>query len=194
MAQISLLRAASRLLGALGESESALIGGLAVSAYGYVRATRDVDVLVSIPLDEARRRLSAHGIASRIRRGDLLEGEFPVLKGHFSQVPFDIVSQLVPLEPERIQSVDIGTLRLRVVDFETLARLKLKAGSPKDLWDLAILLLMDPKRQARAFELAEASPELAAQLRAYIEDRRARKEALERAQEQRRRTLRKKHK
>jgi hypothetical protein len=159
-----------------------------------VRATRDVDVLVSIPLDEARRRLSARGITSRIHRGDFFEGEFPVLKGHSGPVPFDIVSQLVPLEPDRIQSVDIGNLRLRVVDFETLARLKLKAGSPKDLWDLAILLLMDPGRQARAFELAAASPDLAERLRAYVDDPRARREALDRLQEQARRPSKKKHK
>ena len=196
MARASLLRAASRILAALGESEGALIGGLAVSAHGYVRATRDVDILVAIPLDEARRRLSARGIASRIRRRDFFEGDFPVLKGYAGSVPFDIVSQLVPLEADRVQSLEIGTLTLRIVDFETLARLKLKAGSPKDLWDLAMLILMDPARRPSTFDLAASNPELAERLRSYVDDPRAQREAAERALDvpRRRTPARKKHK
>lgn len=196
MAQASLLRAASRLLEMLGDTECAVIGGLAVSAHGYVRATRDVDILVTIPLDEARRRLSARGVSSRIRRGDFLEGDFPVLKGSLGRVPFDIVPQIVPLEPDRIQSVKVGGLTLRIVDFDTLARLKLKAGSPKDLWDLAILINLDPRRRERAFELAAVSLALTEQLRSYADDPRAKREALERARDVRTSTTprRKKHK
>ncbi|MGH9333586.1 MAG: hypothetical protein ACRD21_07545, partial [Vicinamibacteria bacterium] len=109
---------------ALSDPESALIGGLAVSAHGYVRATRDVDVLVAISLEEARRRLASRGIEARIRRGDFFEGDFPVLKGTVGGVPFDVVSRLVPFEAARACTVDAAGLELRVVDLETLARLK----------------------------------------------------------------------
>jgi len=183
MARVSLLRAARRLLDALSDPESAVIGGLAVSAHGYVRATRDVDILVAISLEEARRRLTSRGIEARIRRGDFFEGDFPVLKGTVGGVPFDIVSRLVPFEAARGYSVRAAALELRVVDLETLARLKLKAASPKDLWDLAILVHLNPEARERILELASHHPELNERFRSYVDDPRARREALERAKD-----------
>ncbi len=196
MARVSLLRAASRLLESLSDPDSALIGGLAVSAHGYIRATRDVDILVAIPLEEARLRLSAHGIASRVRRGDFFEGDFPVLKGSLGRVPFDIVSRLVPFEAARAHTVVTGVLNLRVVDLETLARLKLKAASPKDLWDLAILVHLNQRTRHRILEIASQYPQQAERLRSFVEDPRARREAHERARDLREgnRGRKKKHK
>jgi hypothetical protein len=197
MARASLLRAASRLLEFLSDPESAVIGGLAVSAHGYIRATRDVDILVSIPLEEARRRLSARGITASLRRGDFIEGEFPVLKGSIDRIPFDIVSRLVPFEPGRAHELAAGRFHLRVVDLETLARLKLKAAAPKDLWDLAVLAHLNPVARSRILELASYhDPELSERFRSFLEDPRAKSEARERARdlEPSRRPRKKKHK
>jgi hypothetical protein len=182
MARHSLLRAARRLLDALSDPESAVIGGLAVSAHGYVRATRDVDILVAIPLEEARRRLTSRGIECRIRRGDFFEGDFPVLKGAVAGVPFDIVSRLVPFDTARAITVDTTARSLRVVDLLTLARLKLKAASPKDLWDLAILVHLNPGSRERILELASHHP-VHDRFRSFLDDPRARREALERAED-----------
>jgi len=181
-----LLRAAGRLLGMLGDEESAVVGGLAVSAHGYVRATRDVDILVSLPLAEARRRLAAHGVKTQLLRGDVLEGGFACLTGALGGVPFDILPPLVPLEAERTVQLDVGRISLRVVDFDTLARLKLKAGSPKDLWDLAILVHPAPRRRGGVLELAAHVPEVLERLKALLEDPRAKREARDRLVEEKR--------
>ncbi|MGH9463404.1 MAG: hypothetical protein ACRD1X_19550 [Vicinamibacteria bacterium] len=186
MAAQRLARAASRLMRMIGEDDCALAGGLAVSAHGYVRATRDVDIIVAVPLEEARRRLSAHGLEMRLLRGDIFEGDFPCLKGVIDGVPFDVLPPLVPIEPDRTVLLDLHPLRLRVVDFDTLTRLKLKAGSPKDLWDIAILANLRPDRRERALRLAAHDPALVERLISFIDDPRARREASERAAEPRR--------
>ena len=43
------VRVARRIAEALGPEECLLAGGLAVMAYGFVRATRDVDLLTRLP-------------------------------------------------------------------------------------------------------------------------------------------------
>jgi hypothetical protein len=176
-------RAAARLMRMIGEGDCALAGGLAVSAHGYVRATKDVDIIVAVPLDEARRRLESHGQKTRLLRGDVFEGDFPCLKGVIAGVPFDVLPPLVPVEPDRTVLLDLHPIRLRVVDFDTLTRLKLKAGSPKDLWDVAILVNLRRERRERALQLAAHDPALVERLISYLDDPRAKREADERAAE-----------
>jgi hypothetical protein len=169
----------------IGERDCALAGGLAVSAHGYVRATKDVDIIVAVPLGEARRRLSAHGLETRLLRGDVFEGDFPCLKGVIGGVPFDVLPPLVPVEPDRTVLLDLRPLRLRVVDFDTLTRLKLKSGSPKDLWDVAILANLRRERRERAIRLAAHDPALIERLVSFLDDPRAKREAREQASESR---------
>jgi len=161
----------------LGDDRCAICGGVAVSAHGFVRATRDVDVIVSLSLEEARQKLRRAGIAVRTSKGDPLEGEFRSLKGELGGVPFDILPDLVPLEPERTVEVTVGGHRLRVVDLETLVRLKLKAGGPGDLHDIAVLVQLQPGYTARALALAAPTPRLAEMLKVMIEDPRVRYKA-----------------
>jgi hypothetical protein len=87
---------AVRLVRIIGESESVVAGGLAVNAHGDLRATRDVDIVACLPLAEARRRLAARGIRTWLVRGDVLEGDFPCLKGALSGVPFDVLPAWCP--------------------------------------------------------------------------------------------------
>jgi hypothetical protein len=173
-------RVAARLVRILGE-DCAIAGGLAVNAHGYVRATRDVDLLVSTTLDTARRRLEAHAVRTVLFRGDVPEGDFPCLKGVLGGVPFDVLPPLVPIERERLIVLELHGLSLPVVDFETLVRLKLKAGGPKDLLDLAVLVTVRPERRARCLELAAHDPELQRRLSSFIENPRVKREAAERA-------------
>src|SRR5215472_2070823 len=108
MAAGKFTRAAARLLRILGQDRSAIAGGVAVNAHGYVRATRDVDVITALPLGEARRRLREHGIEARLFRGDPLEGGCECLKGILpvgprptDAVPFDVLPALEPVTPDR---------------------------------------------------------------------------------------------
>jgi hypothetical protein len=134
----------------LREPRSAVIGGLAVAAHGYIRATRDVDLVVGIPLAEAQQRLSAAGIVSTLHRGDALEGDFDYRRGVLHGVPFDLLPELVPVAWDRRDSVHAGDAQLEIVDLESLLDLKLLAGSPRDLVDAAMLSLLHPEARALA--------------------------------------------
>src|SRR5205814_2034661 len=74
-------RAGARLLDILGRDRCAIVGGMAVNAHGFVRATRDVDVVTAMSLEDARRLLRHQGVEVRLLKGDRLEGGFDCLKG-----------------------------------------------------------------------------------------------------------------
>jgi len=179
----SFTQVAVRLVRIIGESECAVAGGLAVNAHGYVRATKDIDIVVSLPLAEARRRLAARGVKTTLFRGDVLEGDFSCLKGALSGVPFDVIPPLVPIEPERAVRIELHRQVLPIVDFETLTRLKLKAGSPKDLLDIAMLAIIRPQRRERVLQLAAYDPDMRARLLSFLDDPRLKRDARERALE-----------
>ena len=150
------LKAAAALIRAIGERHCALAGGLAVWAHGYVRGTRDVDVICGVSLDDAKRLLAARGILAALHRGDVFEGGFSCLKGETAGVPFHILPQLVSVAWESTISLDVAGRRLRVVPLETLLELKLKAGGPKDLMDVAMLVLLHPEQEKHARQLSVA--------------------------------------
>ena len=160
MAAGKFVKAAATLLKILGD-DSALVGGMAVNAHGFVRATRDVDVMIGGALAAARRQLDAAGVKARLFKEQSLDGDFTCLKGVLGVGPdgdepvaFDVLPPLVPLLREKLVALDVGGLQLRVVDPETLFRLKLKAGSPRDLYDIAILAHLHPEWAELALALA----------------------------------------
>jgi hypothetical protein len=185
MAAGKFVKAAAQLLRILGEEHSAIAGGMAVNAHGFVRGTRDVDVIVTMPLAEARRLLSENGVTARLFKGDVAEGDFACLKGVIAvgprpadAVPFDVLPLLVPLAPERFVDVVVRGQRLRVVDPDTLIRLKLRARSPHDLYDVAILANLHPNWMEHALALAVShGREMGERLAALIRDPRVRGQA-----------------
>ena len=60
--------AATRIAAALGD-DGVLAGALAVAAWGYVRATDDIDFVARLPAALVVERLKAAGISSRSRFG-----------------------------------------------------------------------------------------------------------------------------
>jgi hypothetical protein len=166
------------LADALGE-DGVLVGGLAVGAHGYVRATDDVDFVTRSPLGEVRKRLAALGIETELRRGDVREGDFDCLKGSIDGTRFDVMPRLVPLEWERAIEVALSARkRLRVVDLDGLIRLKLRAQGPRDLMDVAALVLRHPARRATARDAARAYGVLD-RLDPWLDDPRMRAEVAE---------------
>lgn len=127
---------------------------MAVAAHGFLRSTEDVDVVASEPLAAVVTRLREAGIDAELKVGDVLEGDFPCVKGHLGDVPFDVLPPLVPLKWERSTTLPIGKVLLRVVDFEGLVRLKLRAQGPQDILDVAMLVLLRPERRPTAMEAA----------------------------------------
>jgi hypothetical protein len=59
-------RVATQIAGVLGDA-GMLVGGLAVGAWGYIRATDDIDFVAGIPADEVKERLESAGELSRGR-------------------------------------------------------------------------------------------------------------------------------
>src|SRR5437762_1807932 len=103
-----LRKAAVHLAQLLGPADCLLVGGMAVGAYGYVRATKDLHFVVRLKLDEVRTQLTRRGVLVTLTRGDLLEGDFPCLKGTLDGVPFDVMPPLVPLDWERAVQMPTG--------------------------------------------------------------------------------------
>ncbi len=157
MRRANLERVAVRVARLLGERDCLLVGGLAVGAHGYVRATTDVDFVTRIPLGEACARLKAHGFSAELRRGDALEGDFPCVRARVDGARVDVLPPLVSLDWERAIELPMsGRSRLLVVDLAGLLRLKLRAGGPKDLMDVAALVLQHPEQRDLARSLATA--------------------------------------
>ncbi len=149
-------QAAIRLAEALGDAV-VLVGGLAVSAWGYVRATDDIDFVANVSVQEVQERLAAAGIDSRVLRGSLLDADIPWrVKGRISGFAFDVLPPLVPIDFEKAVTVTLaGQKPVRVVDLEALLRLKLRAGGPQDLLDTAKLLRAHPELVDRIRPIAE---------------------------------------
>ena len=170
------MRVARRIAEAIGTDDCLLAGGLAVAAHGFVRGTRDVDLLTRLPLSEARKRLERGGLPTRLLKGTPLEGGFSCLRGECEGLPFDVLPQIVPVHWEA--AVPAGAGSLRVVPLEDLLALKLKAQGAKDLMDAAILVLMHPDTEERARGLATAYRVLDG-LESWLLDPRARAQARE---------------
>jgi hypothetical protein len=166
---------ATRVAAILDPDECLLIGGLAVGAHGYVRATDDVDFVTRLTLPVVKERFRAQGIAATIARGDALEGDPPCVKAVVDGVRVDVLARIVPLDWDHAKELvfEDRKSRLRVVDLEGLLRLKLRAGGPQDLMDTAALLLLHPDLLEKAREIAMAySVRTADQLNLWLADRR----------------------
>jgi hypothetical protein len=148
--------AAVRLARLLGPDEYVLVGGLAVGAHGYVRATDDLDFICRQPLATTREKLRREGIETRLLRGDVLDGGFSHLKGEIDGIPFDVLPPLVPIAWDQALTLAVGGGALKVVDIDGLLQLKFRAGGPQDLLDAARLVLRHPETEVRAKELATA--------------------------------------
>ena len=147
-------QAATRVAAILGD-DGVLVGGLAVSAWGYVRATDDVDFVARLAVTEVVERLKAAGLPARVHKGS---GDIEwCVKGRVGDVVFDILPPVVPLEFGRAVTVELGQGNaVRVVDLDGLLRLKLRAGGPQDLLDAAQLLRKHPEMLEQVRPVAEA--------------------------------------
>jgi hypothetical protein len=173
-----------RLARLLGSDECVLIGGLAVGAHGYVRATDDLDFICRQSLAVSREKLRKAGIETRLLRGDVLDGGFRCLKGDFDGIPFDVLPPLVPIVWGRAVTLEIGGGTLKVVDLDALLQLKFRAGGPQDLLDAARLVMLHPETEARAREFATAYRALD-RFEVWLRDPRILAQAREEAQRER---------
>jgi hypothetical protein len=142
--------------------EYIVIGGVAVGFHGYVRATKDLDV-VPAPDSANLQRLATllRSLDAELDgAGDFEEGELPdpldpdvlgqggnwVLQtrlGRFDVMQWQGESELWGILAPAALEVDLDGLTVKVVSYDDLVALKRQAGRPSDLEDLERL------RQAR---------------------------------------------
>lgn len=126
------------------EIEYAVIGALAASVHGLVRASQDADVVIHVTvagLREVDSRLSDLGLETELRRGDI-DDPIPALllvsDKYGNRV--DLLAGLKGMRAavyQRVVEVKIaGTATtLRVVSREDLVAMKAFVGGPRDMLD-----------------------------------------------------------
>jgi hypothetical protein len=156
---MSLLDEVGAILEAAG-IRHALIGALALSAYGVNRATVDLDLLVA---DAACLQpnlwsdLRHRGVAVEIRKGDLTDPLAGVVRIQSpDENPLDVVVGKFAWQARLLERAEPlgGTLVVRAAD---LVLLKLYAGGLQDAWDVQQLLA----RPFRDDLIREVEPRLA---------------------------------
>ena len=120
----------------------AVIGAFALSALGVIRATTDVDALLSITLGRLTRLgavFGQNGFATELRQGDAA-GPIPSMlvlsDEHDNHV--ELLGGLRGMDPQiftRALSVTFRDQQLRIVGREDFIAMKCFAGGPQDLLD-----------------------------------------------------------
>ena len=124
--------------------EYAVIGALAASVHGAVRASMDADVVLSVRLPEAKdlgSTLTAAGFQTELTRGDL-EDPIPALLKVTDRFGnrVDLLIGLKGLDPQafsRAIDVPFQGKTLRFIGREDFVAMKAFAGGPMDLVDAA---------------------------------------------------------
>jgi hypothetical protein len=127
----------------------AVVGAVAASVYGAVRATTDADALVSLPLaalSRLERSLRKAGIQAELRRGgpdDPIPALLAVSDAFGNRV--DVLGGLRGLDPAaftRTYPVEFMGSTLRIIGREDFIAMKCYAGSPQDIADAEATLAL----------------------------------------------------
>jgi hypothetical protein len=119
-----------------------LCGAQAVIAYGVPRLSADVDVTLRLDPDDPdafAREMDLAGFALRVDDADFVRRTRVMPFVHLrTGMPLDVVLAGSGLEDEfleRAGQIEVGSIRLPVIDREDLVIAKVLAGRPKDLED-----------------------------------------------------------
>jgi hypothetical protein len=139
-AALELLTALSNVLTRWGRWY--VFGAQAVTAYGVLRLSADVDVTLQLNPDDPERfahDMEAAGFALRVRDFDFIRRSRVMPFVHLATaMPLDIVLAGSGLEDaflERARATNIGGTTLPIIDPEDLVIAKILAGRPKDVED-----------------------------------------------------------
>jgi hypothetical protein len=130
----------------------AVVGALAASVHGVVRASFDADALLSIStsgLKELERSLKASGFKTELRRGDITDPVSAVLtlRDNFEN-SVDLLVGIRGFDPKafsRTIEVALNGESLKFVGLEDFVAMKLFAGGPQDLVDARRALEATPE-------------------------------------------------
>jgi hypothetical protein len=150
--------AAQEALDALGVPY-ALIGGLALDAWGIPRATKDADIAVPVGVAErAAERLQGDDVETRALRigGVGLRDAARGLRIDFIDRRIDfgrLFAEAIDEARSSGRRVQVGARRVPLVALEHLLAMKLVSGEPKDDIDARRLLQLERLDYARAREI-----------------------------------------
>lgn len=126
------------------EIEYAVVGAMAASVHGAVRASLDADVVLSLPIQEAEaleRDFKAAGFRTELARGDLedpIPGLLRLSDRYENRV--DLLIGLRGMEPQafsRVVEVPFQGETLKFIGREDFIAMKVFAGGPMDMIDAA---------------------------------------------------------
>jgi predicted nucleotidyltransferase len=124
-----------------------IIGAMAASVHGVIRASRDADALLSITvsaLPDLERSFRAAGFKTELRRGDMDDPISAVLTLHDEfENRVDLLVGIRGFDPQafsRAIDVPLDGAPLRFVCLEDFVAMKLFAGSPQDVSDATTAL------------------------------------------------------
>lgn len=160
---MSLLTQVAETLDAAG-IPNALIGAVALAAYGVNRASADIDLLATDARclsPELWSDLTNRGVEVRVRKGDLSDPLAGVVRCKAEgESPLDVVVGKFIWQRQILERAEpLG--EQRVVRAADLILLKLYAGGPQDAWDIQQLLLA-PGRDLWVQEVETRMPDLPA--------------------------------
>jgi len=125
----------------------AIIGAMAASVHGVIRASRDADALLSITvpaLPDLERSFRATGFITELRRGDVDDPISAVLTLHDEfENRVDLLVGIRGFDPQafsRTIDVPLDGESLRFVSLEDFIAMKIFAGSPQDVSDATTAL------------------------------------------------------
>lgn len=140
----------------------AIVGGYALALHGYVRATMDVDFVLTLnekDFTTAEKALQKIGLQSRIpvraqdiikmrkefiKERNLIAWSFVDYKNPTRQVDILITENLTDIE---VTTVSVGGRKIKVATLTELLRMKKIATCPQDLLDIEnIKRLLDEKK------------------------------------------------
>jgi hypothetical protein len=160
-----------------------VIGGQAVLLYGEPRLTRDIDVTLGVGTDRLNSVLALLGeIPLRPLPPDLevFVGRTMVLPAlhEASGVRVDLIFSFTPFEHEaiaRARAVPLGGQQVRFASPEDVIILKIFAGRPRDLEDVAAIVRNQPeldrayiRRWLEEFDAGSEKPEFLARFLATL--------------------------
>jgi len=132
------------------KTDYALVGGLGVAVRGPVRATRDIDMVVSVPQIELPGLLKAvteQGFSVDLDSAIRTWSEDHLLEFALGAVRVDWIKAVLPVFERivgRARWEDVGGAKIRVADAEGLLLLKLIAFRPRDQEDVRGILAANP--------------------------------------------------
>jgi len=136
----------------------AIIGAVAASFHGVVRASLDADALISLPANHAdvaalSAALQQAGLTSTYRRGDAHDPIGAVLSAEdrfHNRVDLLMgIRGMTEAVFARTMEAEFMKARIRVVGLEDFIAMKILAGGPKDLSDVAGVLRVSFERLNR---------------------------------------------